>query len=140
MIIKDKGLNEEVSIMTQHLNKCKQDQDTKNLLNNYHNIEKFLTYTDKQRYFTLEDGTTTKWNSNKIPLIILLSLGPRRIEQGDDRISSVSFRKNRFYTLLKCVLFIFILNIYVSDSILSVDFTRAVSFCKQVVSSSFYPS
>ena len=52
----------------------------------------------------------------------------------------MSFCKNRFCTLLKCVSFIFILNIYVSDSILSVDFTRAVSFCKQVVSSSFYPS
>ena len=64
----------------------------------------------------------------------------RRIEGGDDRISTVSFRKNRFCALLKCVSFIFILNIYVSDSIFSVDFTRAVSFCKQVVSSSFYPS
>ena len=48
--------------------------------------------------------------------------------------------KNRFCTLLKCVSITFLLNIYVSDSILSVDFTRAVSFCKQVVSSSFYPS
>ena len=64
----------------------------------------------------------------------------RRIEGGGDRISTVSFRKNRFCALLKCVSFIFILNIYVSDSIFSVDFTRAVSFCKQVVSSSFYPS
>ena len=65
---------------------------------------------------------------------------PRRIEGGDDRISTVSFRKNRFCALLKCVSFIFILNIYVSDSIFSVDFTRAVSFCKQVVDSSFYLS
>jgi len=64
----------------------------------------------------------------------------RRIEQGDDRISTVSFRKNRFCALLKWTSLIFILNIYVSDSIFSVDFTRAVSFCKQVVSSSFYPS
>ena len=51
----------------------------------------------------------------------------RKIEGGIDRISTVSFCKNRFCTLLKCVSFIFISNIYVSDSILSVDFTRAVS-------------
>ena len=48
----------------------------------------------------------------------------RRIEGGDDRIYTVSFRKNRFCSLLKCASFIFILNIYVLDSILSVDFTR----------------
>ena len=41
---------------------------------------------------------------------------------------------------MKCVSIIFILNIYVSDSTLSVDFKRAVSKQKQVDSSSIYPS
>ena len=42
---------------------------------------------------------------------------PRKIEGGCVRISILSFRKNRFCALLKCVSFIFILNICVSDSI-----------------------
>ena len=45
-------------------------------------------------------------------------------------------RKNRFFTLSMWASFIFILN----NQVLSVDSTKAVSFCKQVDSSSFYPS
>ena len=52
---------------------------------------------------------------------------PRRIYRGGDKIISVSKCQNWICLLLKCVLIIFILNIYVSDSTFSEDFRRAVS-------------
>lgn len=73
------------------------------------------------------------------PVYIFLS-HPRRIEGGDDRISTVSFRKNRFCALLKCVSFILCWIFMFQIAFFLVDFTRAMSFCKQVISSSFYPS
>ena len=63
----------------------------------------------------------------------------RRIYRGGDKIVSVSKCQNWFCLLLKCLIIIFILNIYVSDSTFSEDFRRAVSK-KLLDSSSIYPS
>ena len=46
-------------------------------------------------------------NNCRFYLTSLYWVRSRRIEGGGDRISTVSFRKNRFYALLKCVSSIF---------------------------------